>query len=89
MQSVQDVSTLFPPATYESYAERVADLRTPMTQDQFQDREMRTAISALTPWGDEWGSAKDVAQAYVYLASDDANYVTGVALPVDGGYCAQ
>ena len=65
------------------------DLRTPMTQDQFQDREMRTAISALTPWGDEWGSAKDVAQAYVYLASDDANYVTGVALPVDGGYCAQ
>lgn len=65
------------------------DLRTPMTQDQFQDREMRTAISALTPWGDEWGSAKDVAQAYVYFASDDANYVTGVALPVDGGYCAQ
>ncbi|KAK3169740.1 hypothetical protein OEA41_009124 [Lepraria neglecta] len=64
-------------------------LRTPMTQDQFQDREMRTAISALTPWGDEWGSAKDVAQAYVYLASDDAAYVTGVALPVDGGYCAQ
>ena len=60
-----------------------------MTRDQFQDREMRQAISALTPWGDEWGSAKDVAQSYVYLASDDAAYVTGVALPVDGGYCAQ
>ena len=89
MQSAQGVSTHLPPATCDSCAERVTDLRTPMTQDQFQDREMRTAISALTPWGDEWGSAKDVAQAYVYLASDDANYVTGVALPVDGGYCAQ
>jgi len=60
-----------------------------MTQTQFQDGEMRSAISALIPWGDEWGSAKDVAQSYVYLASDDAAYVTGVALPVDGGYCAQ
>lgn len=60
-----------------------------MTQDQFDDREMRSAISALTPWEDEWGSARDAAQAYVYLASEDANYVTGVALPVDGGYTAQ
>ena len=60
-----------------------------MTQDQYEDREMRKDISALTPWGDEWGAARDVAQAYVYLASEDANYVTGVALPVDGGYTAQ
>lgn len=68
---------------------KCADLRTPMTQDQYQDRGMRTAISALTPWGDEWGAAEDVAKGYVYLASDDAAYVTGVALPIDGGYCAQ
>jgi NAD(P)-dependent dehydrogenase (short-subunit alcohol dehydrogenase family) len=26
--------------------------------------------------------------AAVYLASDDASYLTGVALPVDGGYLA-
>lgn len=65
------------------------DLRTPMTQDQYQDREMRTAISTLTPWGDELGAAEDVANGYVYLASDDAAYATGVALPIDGGYCAQ
>lgn len=48
---------------------------------------MRTDISALTPWGDEWGAAKDVAKGYVYLASEDA--VHGVALPIDGGYTAQ
>ncbi len=60
-----------------------------MTQDQFQEPESRTSISQLTPWGDEWGAAEDVAKGYVYLASDDAAYVTGVALPIDGGYTAQ
>ena len=64
-------------------------LRTPMTQGQFEDQTSRTAISALTPWGDEWGDPADVAKAAVFLASDDAAYATGVALPVDGGYTAQ
>ncbi len=34
-----------------------------------------------------WGLADDIAKAALYLASDDAAYVTGVLLPVDGGYC--
>lgn len=33
-----------------------------------------------------WGLAKDIANAALYLASDEAAYVTGVILPVDGGY---
>ena len=65
------------------------DLRTPMTQDLFENGDSRAAISSLTPWGDEWGAAEDVAKGYVYLASDDAAYITGVALPIDGGYTAQ
>ena len=35
---------------------------------------------------DRWGLARDIAQAALYLASDEAAYVTGVILPVDGGY---
>jgi NAD(P)-dependent dehydrogenase (short-subunit alcohol dehydrogenase family) len=36
---------------------------------------------------DRWGLASDIAFAALYLASDEASYVTGVLLPVDGGYC--
>lgn len=33
-----------------------------------------------------WGTALDIANAALFLASDEAAYVTGVILPVDGGY---
>jgi 3-oxoacyl-[acyl-carrier protein] reductase len=32
------------------------------------------------------GTPEDLVGAYAYLASDDARWTTGVALPVDGGY---
>ncbi len=33
-----------------------------------------------------WGLAKDIANAALFLASDEAQYITGAILPVDGGY---
>jgi NAD(P)-dependent dehydrogenase (short-subunit alcohol dehydrogenase family) len=35
-----------------------------------------------------FGQPEDIAAAILYLASDEASFVTGVALPVDGGYTA-
>lgn len=37
------------------------------------------------PLGRKQGTAWDVANAAVFLASDEASFITGVALPVDGG----
>lgn len=42
-------------------------------------------VLAGIPMG-RWGLAKDIANAALFLASDEAEYITGVILPVDGGY---
>jgi NAD(P)-dependent dehydrogenase (short-subunit alcohol dehydrogenase family) len=36
---------------------------------------------------DRWGLARDIANAALFLASEESAYITGVVLPVDGGYC--
>jgi NAD(P)-dependent dehydrogenase (short-subunit alcohol dehydrogenase family) len=46
--------------------------------------EMVKARDAACPMG-RMGTAWDVAKAALFLASDDAEYITGVSLPVDGG----
>jgi NAD(P)-dependent dehydrogenase (short-subunit alcohol dehydrogenase family) len=35
---------------------------------------------------DRWGTSDDIANAALFLGSDEAKYITGVILPVDGGY---
>jgi NAD(P)-dependent dehydrogenase (short-subunit alcohol dehydrogenase family) len=49
--------------------------------------EVAAARDARVPLRRKMGTAWDVANACLYLASDEANFVTGVALPVDGGAC--
>ncbi len=52
---------------------------------QYDDHDtMMRARDAMSPMGRQ-GTAWDVARASVFLASDDAAYITGVCLPVDGG----
>jgi NAD(P)-dependent dehydrogenase (short-subunit alcohol dehydrogenase family) len=50
------------------------------------DRERLIAErDAAVPLGHKMGTAWDVARAALFLASDDAGFITGVLLPVDGG----
>jgi len=65
-----------------------SDLKTPMTEQIYKDDATREGINAMTPWG-EWGLVEDVAKCAVFLASEDANYVTGLPMVIDGGYTAQ
>ena len=45
----------------------------------------RAAIEAIIPWG-RVGQPRDIGRLAVFLASDDADYITGQIIPVDGGY---
>ena len=51
--------------------------------------EMAEARHAQVPLGRRMGTAFDVAYAALYLASDEAAFVTGAILPVDGGQSAR
>jgi NAD(P)-dependent dehydrogenase (short-subunit alcohol dehydrogenase family) len=47
--------------------------------------EVEAARDAQVPLRKKMGTAWDVANAALFLASDEANFITGVTLPVDGG----
>lgn len=59
-----------------------------MTKVLYENEAVSARLVATTPGG-EWGNVDDVAKGAVFLASDDAAWVTGFPLPVDGGYLAQ
>lgn len=55
---------------------------------EFLPDEAEPMLAAAHPWG-KLGTPDDVAKAAVFLASDDASWITGVPLVIDGGYTAQ
>jgi glucose 1-dehydrogenase len=60
---------------------------TPGEHEAFGDDLMAKAGSNL-PWG-RFGTPEDIGKAAVFLASDDADYITAAALRVDGGILLQ
>lgn len=60
-------------------------IETPMTADVLAQPEFRATKMARIPL-QRFADGDDVADVVVFLASDAARYVTGVVLPVDGGY---
>ena len=60
-------------------------IATQLTQALQEDHKRSEAILSRTPLG-RWGEPEDVVGPVLFLASDAARFVTGVVLPVDGGY---
>jgi NAD(P)-dependent dehydrogenase (short-subunit alcohol dehydrogenase family) len=60
---------------------------TPMTEPSLRDPATRRERLEKTPLG-RLGTPADIVPAAVYLASEDSMFVTGHALIVDGGWCA-
>jgi NAD(P)-dependent dehydrogenase (short-subunit alcohol dehydrogenase family) len=60
-------------------------VRTPLTQSLQDEASRSDAIVARTPLA-RWAEPADVAGAVVFLSSPAAGFITGVVLPVDGGY---
>ena len=64
-----------------------AIIETEMTAWLSQNNELRAKIMAMHPIG-RFGQSEEVAAAVLYLCSPGAAFITGVALPLDGGLLA-
>jgi NAD(P)-dependent dehydrogenase (short-subunit alcohol dehydrogenase family) len=60
-------------------------IKTKMTEDMLKDKKTREDLLAQTPLG-RVGKPEDIGKAAVFLASDDASFITGHTLVVDGGW---
>jgi NAD(P)-dependent dehydrogenase (short-subunit alcohol dehydrogenase family) len=60
------------------------DMNTAITENP----DVNAAFMANVPLG-RWGKVEDVGKLAVYLCSDEASFITGTDILIDGGWCAK
>jgi NAD(P)-dependent dehydrogenase (short-subunit alcohol dehydrogenase family) len=63
-------------------------VRTPMTEAYYSDEAFVRGMDEVVPLGSK-GTVRDVANAVLFLSSSMSNFITGVILPVDGGWSSE
>jgi len=61
--------------------------RTPLIAHLLQDPERARKLMEMHPLG-RLGTPEDIANAVLFLASDESSWITGQALAIDGGFSA-
>lgn len=63
-------------------------ISTPMTDRGRSDPEIRKKVLTRLPKGGDWAEPQELCGTAVFLASSASRMITGVTIPVDGGYSA-
>lgn len=61
---------------------------TEMNRPLIEDAEVNAQFVASVPLG-RWGRVEEIGQLAVYLCSEDAGFITGTDILIDGGWCAR
>ncbi|ARS90998.1 SDR family NAD(P)-dependent oxidoreductase [Natrarchaeobaculum aegyptiacum] len=62
-------------------------VETPMTEDLLEDERFYNFLEQKTPM-DRHGQPEEIAPMAAFLASEEASYITGANIPIDGGWTA-
>ena len=81
----KSVALEFAPKGIRVNAVCAAIIETDMTQNMRSNEETRQDLLKRHPVG-RFGQSEEVASAVLYLCSPEAAFITGVALPIDGGF---
>jgi NAD(P)-dependent dehydrogenase (short-subunit alcohol dehydrogenase family) len=84
----KNISTQYGPYNIRCNSVHPGFVETPMMTDVLSDTEGRQSRLAMTPLG-IIATAYDIALSVLFLASDEASYITGAELVIDGGITAK
>lgn len=64
-------------------------VKSALTAPIFGSPDLVAMLEKLHPFGERFGEPEDISRVALFLASDDARWVNGHTLTVDGGFTAQ